>query len=82
MLLPPTPTVREAHARSVTQSSAQTQIYDAIAQADVTVLLVDHAAFRSIDRASLEGKKVVRFPPDRGGIGYKESHAREETQVR
>ncbi len=23
----------------------------------------------------------VRFPPDRGGIGYKESHAREEAQV-
>ena len=24
----------------------------------------------------------VRFPPDRGGIGYKESHARKETEVR
>lgn len=24
----------------------------------------------------------LRFPPDRGGIGYKESHAREETEVR
>lgn len=25
---------------------------------------------------------TMRFPPDRGGIGYKESHAREETKVR
>jgi transposase len=24
----------------------------------------------------------VRLPPNRGGIGYKESHAREETEVR
>ena len=24
----------------------------------------------------------MRLPPDRGGIGYKESHAREETEVR
>ena len=24
----------------------------------------------------------LRFPPDRGGIGYKESHAREATEVR
>ena len=48
------------------------------AQVDAAV----DAAFTSIGIASTGWVYLMRLPPNRGGIGYKESHAREAEEVR